>query len=163
MDEALLEVFDISGPMSLSQVTSRTGLTQDTLRYYEKIGLLPKIERDKSSNQRKYSTHNVFDAFLVAALRASGMSIQDMRTYLANEKSQQGTIKKRMELLVKQQAVVKNEIRTLNKQLEFMQKKVDHYKALSAGDHERRRRIEIELIELSKTLNHGNKLDKQDE
>jgi hypothetical protein len=73
--------FNIKGPMTLQQATLQTGLTQDTLRYYEKIGLIPPIERDASSHQRRYSVENILEAHMLAALRASGMSVPDMREY----------------------------------------------------------------------------------
>ncbi len=153
MNDEASKYFDIDGPMSLGQVTLQTGLSEDTLRYYEKRGLLPAIERDVSSKQRRYSVDNIYQAHLLAALRASGMSIADMRTYLDNELSEQKSIDKRMALLTKQQHIVKEKITRLNKQLAFLKKKTEHYEAMSRSDSQAMRRIETELITLSLTLN----------
>jgi DNA-binding transcriptional MerR regulator len=153
MNNKASEHFNIEGPMTLRQVTLQTGLSEDTLRYYEKMGLLPAIKRDTSSNQRRYSVDNVYQAHLLAALRASGMSVKDMKIYLDNELDQHGSIDKRMELLAKQQRIVKRNIIRLNKQLSFLEKKSEHYKALSRNDAQAVRRIEKELIVLSLSLN----------
>ncbi|WP_246035710.1 MerR family transcriptional regulator [Dictyobacter kobayashii] len=54
-----------------------------TLRYYEDIGLLPAVRRDTSSGHRRYSADAVQLIESLANLRAVGMSIEEMRTYLA--------------------------------------------------------------------------------
>jgi hypothetical protein len=62
-----------------------------------------------------------------------------------------------MKLLTKQKEIIKSEIEALHRQLAFMDKKSDHYKALSMHDTQRAKAIEIEIIELSKSLNKGSK------
>lgn len=152
MSRDIKEYFHVEGPMTLQQVTLQTGLTEDTLRYYEKIGLLPRIERDESSKQRRYSVDNIYIAHTLAALRATGMSLKDMKKYLDNDLSTTELIAKQVELLDTQKLIVKQKIITLNHQLKYLEKKTDYYEASSKGDEEEIYRIEVELVGLAKKL-----------
>ncbi|WP_236602102.1 MerR family transcriptional regulator [Ktedonobacter sp. SOSP1-52] len=52
------------------------------LRYYEDIGLVPDVERDTSSGHRRYRADTLQMLESLANLRAVGMSVEEMRTYL---------------------------------------------------------------------------------
>jgi DNA-binding transcriptional MerR regulator len=145
--------FSIKGPMTLRQVTLQTGLTEDTLRYYEKIGLLPRIERDKSSKQRRYSVDNVYTAYKLAALRATGMSVKDMQDYIKNDVTTPELIGQQVELLNNQKNIVKAKMIRLEHQLEYLETKTAHYEAMSRGDEDEMYRLEIRMISLAKELN----------
>ena len=68
--------------LTIQEVAHRSGLAKSTLRYYEQIGLIAPIERDRSSKHRRYSPKTVEVIEALACLRASGMGIADMRSYL---------------------------------------------------------------------------------
>jgi MerR family transcriptional regulator, aldehyde-responsive regulator len=68
---------------TLQAVVQRSGLSEHTLRYYERIGLLDRVKRDSSSGRRRYTTEDAQNIELLACLRTTGMSIEDMRTYFA--------------------------------------------------------------------------------
>ena len=68
---------------TLQEVVQRSGLSEHTLRYYERIGLLDRVKRDSSSGHRRYTAEDVQNIEALACLRTTGMSIDDMRTYLA--------------------------------------------------------------------------------
>ena len=69
---------------TIREVARLSGLPESTLRYYETIGLIHPITRDTSSKHRVYNEHDVNFAIAIACLNATGMSLEDMRTYLKN-------------------------------------------------------------------------------
>jgi MerR family transcriptional regulator, aldehyde-responsive regulator len=70
--------------LTIQEVSRRSGLSEPTLRYYEKIGLIDHVERDESSGHRRYGPATVHRIEALACLRVTGMSVQDMRAYLAH-------------------------------------------------------------------------------
>ena len=68
---------------TIAEAVARSGLPESTLRYWERIGLVRPIERDASSRHRRYSAADVATLETLANLRAVGLSIEDMRAYLA--------------------------------------------------------------------------------
>ena len=67
--------------MTITDLADATGVSKHTLRYYERVGLVPLVERDGSSGHRRYSAgHAQWIAFL-RNLRACGMPIRDIRAY----------------------------------------------------------------------------------
>jgi DNA-binding transcriptional MerR regulator len=68
--------------LTIQEVSRRSGLSEPTLRYYEKIGLIEHVGRDESSGHRRYGAALVNRIEALACLRATGMSVHDMREYL---------------------------------------------------------------------------------
>ncbi|OMF86812.1 MerR family transcriptional regulator [Paenibacillus sp. FSL R7-0273] len=66
---------------SIKQTAELTGITEDTIRYYEKIGLLPRAQR-KGNTHRIYSSADVERMKLIGCLKKTGMPLDDMRPYL---------------------------------------------------------------------------------
>jgi DNA-binding transcriptional MerR regulator len=72
------------GYLTIQQVSRRSGLSESTLRYYENIGLIDKVPRDERSGHRRYPPDLVAATEAMSCLRGMGMSVADMRAYLAN-------------------------------------------------------------------------------
>jgi DNA-binding transcriptional MerR regulator len=68
--------------LPIQEVARRTGFSESTLRYYERIGLIDPVPRVTSSSHRRYATETVDTLEALACLRSTGMSIDDMRAYL---------------------------------------------------------------------------------
>lgn len=66
---------------TIKQTAVQTGLTEDTIRYYEKIGLLPRAER-KTSGRRVYHTEDIKTMKLIQCLKKTGMLLEEMKSYL---------------------------------------------------------------------------------
>ncbi|MEK5236461.1 MerR family transcriptional regulator [Paenibacillus sp. FSL L8-0470] len=66
---------------SIKVASELTGITEDTIRYYEKIGLLPRAQR-KGNSHRVYSDGDIETMKLITCLKKTGMSLDDMRPYL---------------------------------------------------------------------------------
>jgi DNA-binding transcriptional MerR regulator len=67
--------------MTIAEAAARSGLPASTLRYWERIGLVHRVERDASSGHRRYRRADVATLETLANLRAVGLSLEDMRAY----------------------------------------------------------------------------------
>ena len=66
---------------SIKAAAALTGITEDTIRFYEKIGLLPRAQR-KANSHRVYSDSDVEMMNLISCLKKTGMPLDEMRPYL---------------------------------------------------------------------------------
>ncbi|WP_025706167.1 MerR family transcriptional regulator [Paenibacillus graminis] len=66
---------------SIKQTSELTGITEDTIRYYEKIGLLPRAQR-KGNSHRIYGDNDIETMKLITCLKKTGMPLDDMRPFL---------------------------------------------------------------------------------
>src|SRR5690348_17543161 len=66
---------------TVQQAAARTGWSEHTLRYYERIGLIQPVARQESSGHRRYSPADLATLETLACLRATGMPIDQMRRY----------------------------------------------------------------------------------
>ncbi|UQZ37646.1 MerR family transcriptional regulator [Paenibacillus sp. PK3_47] len=66
---------------SIKETSELTGMSEDTIRYYEKIGLLPRAQR-KQNSHRIYSNENIETMRLMICLKKTGMSLDEMRPFL---------------------------------------------------------------------------------
>jgi MerR family copper efflux transcriptional regulator len=71
---------EING-FSIKQTSEQVGLTEDTIRYYEKIGLLPRAER-KANGHRIYRSEDINSMKFILCLKKAGMSLDDMKPYM---------------------------------------------------------------------------------
>ena len=85
--------------LSPGQVVERSGFSLDTLRYYERIGLLDRIERGPGG-RRRYADEDLEWLGVLRCLRDTGMPIAQMRRYAELAREGDGTIAERMALLV---------------------------------------------------------------
>ena len=83
---------------SIQGAATETGLSADTLRYYERIGVLPGIART-SSGHRRFSEGDIGWIKLVQCLRATGMSIQELHRYAMLMQEGDSTAEERLQLL----------------------------------------------------------------
>ncbi|WP_206918711.1 MerR family transcriptional regulator [Alicyclobacillus suci] len=66
---------------TIADISKQTGLSYDTIRYYEKIGLLPPIER-KHNGQREYSQRHLDRLIFVLRLKRTNMPLKKIKQYL---------------------------------------------------------------------------------
>ena len=85
--------------MTIADAAERTGLTPDTLRYYEKDGLLVHPVERAPSGYRRYSDDDIGWIVLVTRLRSTGMPIRDVRRYAELVRQGDGTERARLDLL----------------------------------------------------------------
>lgn len=88
--------------MFIREMAQRTRISDDTLRFYERIGLLPPVPRSRSG-VRQYSEYHVQYVALIQSLKASGMSLEEIQHYMELARRGQATagIRKRMVVAAK--------------------------------------------------------------
>jgi len=85
--------------MRIAEAAAKSGLSIDTIRYYEKSEILPEIARGPDG-QRRFSGENVEWLSLLSSLRDTGMSIKTMRRFAALYRAGDHTIAERKAILV---------------------------------------------------------------
>jgi len=112
--------------LTIQEVAKATGLTTHTLRYYERIGLIHPINREKNT-RRCYTTDDVGWINFLLKLRATGMSIKDMQRYAELQRQGDETLPERVQMLKALRENVEARIHELNENLSLVSYKIDLY------------------------------------
>lgn len=111
---------------TISEVAAHTGLSQHTLRWYERIGLMPHIDRSHTG-QRRYSNRDLDWLNLVAKLRLTGMAVADMVRYADLVRQGDHTYQERHALLRATRDEVRRRIAELQGTLAVLDLKIGFY------------------------------------
>jgi DNA-binding transcriptional MerR regulator len=120
--------------LSIQNVSRRTGLSEPTLRYYEDVGLVGPIDRDESSGHRRYGERDLNVIDVLTCLRAVGMGIEEMRTYLANRGRGRAAAAEQRDLLLRHAERVEIEISAQQARLGYLREKAALWDARDRGD-----------------------------
>ncbi len=112
--------------MKIGDLSKRTGLTAHTLRYYERIGLLPRAPRG-SSKQREYDASVLPWIEFLGRLRTTGMPIRDMVRYAALRSQGAASEAEREALLVRHREHVRRHVAELQACLSVLDAKIAGY------------------------------------
>jgi DNA-binding transcriptional MerR regulator len=118
----------MSGIFSPSQAAEQSGFSLDTLRYYERIGLLDDIGRTPSGH-RRFRADDLEWLGVLRCLRDTGMPIAQMRRYAQLARGGQATLAERLILLTEHDTRVQQRIALLQAQREHLQEKIDWYRS----------------------------------
>ncbi|HEX7105703.1 MAG TPA: MerR family transcriptional regulator [Acidothermaceae bacterium] len=124
---------------SVGEAAERSGFSVDTLRYYERLGLLEPIERT-SGQQRRYREADLDWLGFVSCLRGTGMPVREMREFAELVREGDHTIPPRITLLEVHAERVRERIRELTEQLEAVDHKVAYYREVLAQSTRRKDR-----------------------
>jgi DNA-binding transcriptional MerR regulator len=116
---------------SIQRASAETGVSRDTLRYYEKVGILPGINRSKSGH-RQFSDQDMGWIRLVQCLRATGMPIEDLHTYAELMQQGDSTAPQRLQLLETHRRRIRAEMSELATALELVEHKIEGYDQMLA-------------------------------
>jgi DNA-binding transcriptional MerR regulator len=111
---------------SIAEVSERTHLTPHTLRYYEKEGLLPFVERSDSGN-RNFKEEDLEMLELICCLKNTGMPLKKIKDYIQLCIKGNSTVEIRREIFLKHREDVLNQMAELQKNLDKINCKIDHY------------------------------------
>lgn len=111
---------------TISEVVAFTGLTAHTLRWYERIGLMPHIDRSHTG-QRRYTNRDLDWLDLVGKLRLTGMPVADMVRYAELVREGDHTYAERFELLRTTREDVLARIEELRGTLAVLDRKISFY------------------------------------
>lgn len=114
---------------TIKQVSEKTNLSIHTLRYYDKEGLLPQLQRTQSGI-RKFSENDICWINLICCLKNSGMSIDEIKGFMSLCLQGTKTSEERKEFLQTHKEKIIEQIKQLECSLEIINYKLDHYKEI---------------------------------
>ncbi|ETI87566.1 MerR family transcriptional regulator [Clostridium butyricum] len=112
--------------MTISEVSKKYNLTADTIRYYERIGLIPPVHRNSSGN-RDFLEEDCNWVEFIKCMRNAGLSIEALIDYVAMFQKGKETIKSRKNLLIEQRELLVERIESMKATLERLDMKIDGY------------------------------------
>ncbi|HCE34316.1 MAG TPA: MerR family transcriptional regulator [Clostridiales bacterium] len=111
---------------TIKQVADLTGLSEATLRYYDKEGLFPYMER-KSSGYRLFSEKELEQIRYIECFKTAGFEIKDIKEYFDLIAEGDGTLEKRLQIMKDHRKVIENRMAELEKSIRLVDKKIDYY------------------------------------
>lgn len=117
---------------TMTEICKETGLTYQTLKYYCNEGLIPNVKRDRN-NRRIFDEYNLKWIKDLVCLKNCGMSIQEMKDYLALCLQGESTIVQRKEMLSAKYAELEKKISELNDCLKYIDWKQEFYDGVLSG------------------------------
>ncbi|MGY5263476.1 MerR family transcriptional regulator [Lactiplantibacillus plantarum] len=112
--------------MNINGVSKEFNVSKDTLRYWERVGLLPEIKRN-TSGYRDYSKRDLNWVYYIQVLRNGGMSIESLIEFVKLYRKGNASNDVRKSLLVDQRDVMLDQIASLQKTVDYLQFKIDHF------------------------------------
>lgn len=125
--------------MTIAEVSKRCDITADTLRYYERIGLIPAINRN-TSGIREYTEEDCNWIQFIKCMRNAGLSIEILIEYLNMLQKGNSTVKARKELLMEQRSQLAVRIEEMQGTLERLDMKIDRYEDIILVNEEHLKR-----------------------
>ena len=112
--------------MNIKKVSEITDVSADTIRYYERIGLLPRITRT-NSGVRDFTEREIGILEFVLCFRKAGMSVEALIEYFSLLEEGEGTERERLRLLTEQRDEMDDRIYELNQARERLNYKIENY------------------------------------
>jgi DNA-binding transcriptional MerR regulator len=112
--------------MTIAEVSKQYELTPDTLRYYERIGLIPPVHRNSSGN-RDYTEDDCRWVSFIKCMRSAGLSIEVLMEYVTLFRQGDETREVRKELLEAQRRELIKRIEELQDTLAVLDRKISGY------------------------------------
>ncbi|WP_168122350.1 MerR family transcriptional regulator [Paenibacillus sp. HB172176] len=117
---------------SIKQAAEFTGLSQDTIRYYEKIGLLPYADR-KANGHRTYSREQLAGMIFLTRLRSTGMTLEEMKHFRSLYEEGNASIPQRKSILKEHKNHIQKQIEQLQETQRILAYKIDNYDEIAAN------------------------------
>ncbi len=112
--------------MQISEVAKEFGLTTDTLRYYEREGLIGPIAKGKNGI-RNYTEEDIKRIQFVKCMRSAGLEINFLKRYIQLFEGGDKTVKERREILVEQRKILKEKLDAMQEAYNRLNYKIDLY------------------------------------
>lgn len=118
---------------SISEVAKVLNLTPYTLRYYDKEGLMPFVERT-SSGIRLFKESDLGTLKVIECLKSTGMPIKEIKTFIDWCSEGDSTLSQRLDMFMERKATVEAQMEELKKTMELIEHKCLYYRtAIKAG------------------------------
>ena len=115
--------------MTIAEVSKKVNLSADTLRYYERIGLIPEVNRTESGI-RNYTEEDLGWIEFSKCMRNAVMSIEALIEYIKLYKKGDVTLEARKQLLISQKDVIKERLEEIQNTFDRINYKIKNYEKL---------------------------------
>ena len=112
--------------MKIAEVSERYGISLDTLRYYERIGLIPPVHRNESGI-RDYNELDLRRVDFVKCMRSAGLPVEVLIEYVGLVQQGDRTIEARKEILREQRELLVCRMKEMQKTLDILDHKIEVY------------------------------------
>ena len=112
--------------MTIAEVSRQYNISADTLRYYERIGLIPPVNRNKNGI-RDYTDEDCKWVDFIKCMRSAGLPIEALIEYVTLFRQGNSTIEARKEILIEQRGILEEKINFMTATLERLNYKIDNY------------------------------------
>ncbi|MFG6147435.1 MerR family transcriptional regulator [Halobacillus sp. B23F22_1] len=130
---------------SISEVGKELNLTVYTLRYYDKEGLLPFVERTENG-RRMFKETDIEALKVIECLKSTGMPIKEIKSFIDWCGDGDDTLQQRYNMFMERKATVEAQLAELNKTMELINHKCWYYEtALEAGTEDIHKEDKIEV------------------
>ncbi len=116
---------------TIREVSEKTNISAYVLRYYEKEGVLPRIDRSQGGS-RRYTDEDLDLLGLITCLKNTGMPLKDIRTFVQLREKGPHTLRQRRDILMAQQRSVLESMEEMRKNYEKVTRKLAYYEGLLA-------------------------------
>jgi len=112
--------------MKIAEVSDRYGISPDTLRYYERIGLIPPVNRYENGI-RDYNELDLRRVEFIKCMRSAGLPVEVLIAYVGLVQQGDRTIQARKEILKEQRRLLVARMKEMQKTLDILDHKIDVY------------------------------------
>jgi DNA-binding transcriptional MerR regulator len=112
--------------MKIAEVSEKYGLSVDTLRYYERVGLIPPVNRN-DSGIRDYNELDLRRVDFIKCMRGAGLPVEVLIEYMGLVQQGDKTIEARKEILIEQRDLVAARLEEMQKTLDLLNHKIEVY------------------------------------
>ena len=137
---------------TIQETSKLTGLPESTLRYYESVGIIEPVDRAASSKHRMYSEANLNVLDAIACLNATGLSLNDIKTYMQNREKGALAANDQVMLLKRQELRLKKEEESIKIREEYVNLKIAYWRAIEAGSEVESQKIAGDARQLTLRL-----------
>lgn len=116
--------------MTIGEVSEKFDITTDTLRYYERIGLIPPVPR-RNNGIRDYDEEACRWVSFVKCMRSAGVQIEALIEYVSLMQANTG-LERRKNILIEQRARLQKQAEHLKSTIERLDYKIENYEKLFA-------------------------------
>ena len=120
--------------MTIKEVSERYQISQDTLRYYERTGMIPRVTRT-AGGIRDYQEEDLGWVEMALCMRSAGLPVEAMARYVKLCQEGDATVPDRLELLERQRGVLLEQKRQMDETLKRLEYKISRYEeAVRTGE-----------------------------
>ena len=112
--------------MKIAEVSVKYGLSVDTLRYYERVGLIPPVHRN-DGGIRDYNELDLRRVDFIKCMRSAGLPVEILIEYVALVQQGDKTIEARKDILIEQRTLLVDRMNEMQKTLDILEHKIEVY------------------------------------